>query len=200
IAHMVNLELYTGDNAKDWVVVFDNNFVKPESQRVWLRPSEFLERWSGWGVMLLAPPPPPSPPTGPNSAKDELPPDKACPCPFGCTCGCRLGLPCVCGKPARGESLPESWEWRQHPRFPNQYPSHIPARGPHVGTWARDADDYQPYDARTQTWGASCPPPVAPPVPPRWRDSGNFGIDMGKIGKGEAYSYTGRPVTKEQAI
>src|SRR5262249_61780977 len=103
IAHMVNLELYTGDNAKDWVVVFDNNFVKPESQRVWLRPSEFLERWSGWGVMLLAPPPPPSPPTGPNSAKDELPPVKAFPCPFGCARGSRRRLPELWCKARRRE-------------------------------------------------------------------------------------------------
>jgi hypothetical protein len=60
---MIVITSYTGDDdQKDWVSLVDNNF---PNEVVWMRPSEFLQRWKGngqgWTVILTAAPPPPVP-------------------------------------------------------------------------------------------------------------------------------------------
>lgn len=50
IAHMVNLVYLDGT----WACILDNNFVG-ENELVWMSRGEFLDRWSGWSVILLAP-------------------------------------------------------------------------------------------------------------------------------------------------
>lgn len=56
IAHMVCI-VHCSDR---WVALRDNNFVG-ENQILWMSPQQFLERYSGWCVILLRPGPPPVP-------------------------------------------------------------------------------------------------------------------------------------------
>jgi hypothetical protein len=55
IAHMVNLAYLDSTHA----AILDNNF--PPDKLLWMSRDEFLKRWSGWAVVLLAPRPPAPP-------------------------------------------------------------------------------------------------------------------------------------------
>lgn len=55
IAHVVNL-VYLDEQ---WAAILDNNF--PPTQLLWMSRQDFLARWSGWTVILLAPRPPAPP-------------------------------------------------------------------------------------------------------------------------------------------
>lgn len=56
IAHMVCL-VHLDENS---ACILDNNYIG-ENELLWMSRSEFLERWSGWAVVLLNPAPPPCP-------------------------------------------------------------------------------------------------------------------------------------------
>ncbi len=69
ISHMLNLIHLTGPSEAGlgWAAVFDNNFIDPEKQAVWMRPDAL--DWmltdghtrKGWAIVLLAPAPLPIP-------------------------------------------------------------------------------------------------------------------------------------------
>lgn len=55
IAHVVNL-VYLD---QEWACILDSNF--PPDKLLWLPRAEFLKRWGGWAIVLLAPRPPAPP-------------------------------------------------------------------------------------------------------------------------------------------
>jgi hypothetical protein len=57
IAHMVNIVYLDEEQA----CILDNNY---PTKLYWMSRQEFLARWSGWAIVLLAPPPPPVPGKG----------------------------------------------------------------------------------------------------------------------------------------
>ncbi len=174
IAHMVNLVYLNEDRA----AIHDNNY---PGRYLWMTRDQFLARWrgngGGWAVVLLAPPPPP--PLTPVSEGDPVLPlafvMATAMAPVG---QCPGG---VCPVPARGQIAPGLTSPTPFPGIPIVPPSVppssvVPSSGGPVGV-----DGLAPAHV-----------PLGDPLT-------NYGVDLSKIPRDDAYSVSGRPCSKREA-
>jgi hypothetical protein len=181
IAHMVNLVHF--DDA--WACILDNNFIG-ENELVWMRPSEFLDRWrgkgSGWAVILLRTPPnPPVTAKGPQQ------------------------------KPSNedgGNTEPNKYTWFYHNKDPHRVYLYLGADL--VGAYDYKDDYFRHYDHDADKWLSKTQAPFTPPPVKTGQESGivgyavNYGIPLHLFPpRGEAderYTRQGKSFSRDELL